>query len=314
MPPPPDLAHHVLSHSESCRIFKTEIVPDDLPPTLAPHPGRKRPLVILIVGQTGAGKTRTTPAILSAMANHHMPAHLIADAYKAYHPAYFSLLASDHPEHASPATRPDGRKWLAMASAEAISRKLDMLLESACRQPEDFRELAQMFGEAGYRVEVVIMAVPAALSRLGILHRFHEKLPEAGSGRLPGRLTPVKIHDDSYRGLVSVAEWLNEVDFVDRVLVVRRGNMVAYSDEKVEGGRLQLKVAEAVNRERERPLTAEERELALKDLEKLDVRDAKLAEEVRGLLQPLLRDEVQGYSELSPPFDWGSHLERLRQS
>ncbi|KAF6743867.1 zeta toxin-domain-containing protein [Ephemerocybe angulata] len=162
MPPPPNLSHHVLSNSESCRIFKTEIVPDDLPPTLTPHPSRKRPLAILIVGQTGAGKTRTTPAILSAMANHHMPAHLIADAYKAYHPAYFSLLASDHPEHASPATRPDGRKWLAMASAEAISRKLDVLLESACRQPEDFRGLAQMFGEAGYRVEVVIMAVPAA--------------------------------------------------------------------------------------------------------------------------------------------------------
>lgn len=76
--------------------------------------------------------------------------------------------------------------------------------------------------------------------------------------------------------------------------------MVAFSDEKVEGGRLQGKVAEAVRKERERPLTAEERSSAVRDLEKLRARDAKLAGEVMGLLEPLLRDEVEGYPELRP--------------
>ncbi|RXW13094.1 hypothetical protein EST38_g12762 [Candolleomyces aberdarensis] len=305
MPPPPDLSHHILPESESRRIFTTEILPADLPPTLTPHPSRGRPLAVLIVGQTGAGETRTALPILSAMTRTHPPAHFIADVYKAHHPAYLSLLESDSPAHASPATSPDARKWLAMAAAEAISRKLDVLLESACRHPDDFRELARMFGEAQYRVEVVVMAVPAALSRLGILHRFHEKLPEAGSGNLPIRLTPVKVHDDSYRGLMSVAEWIDEVDFVDRVSVVRRGNMVAFSDEKAQGSRLQSKVAEALTKERERPLTPEERSSAVKDLEKLEARNAKLAGEVKALLEPLLRDEVEGYPELRP-LEFGS--------
>jgi hypothetical protein len=47
-----------------------------------------------------------------------------------------------------------------MAAAEAISRKLDVLLESACRHLDDFQELARMFGEAGYRIEVIVLAVP----------------------------------------------------------------------------------------------------------------------------------------------------------
>ncbi|KAI8169802.1 hypothetical protein KHU50_005970 [Colletotrichum sp. SAR 10_65] len=252
MPPPPDLSHHILPEPVSKEIFQTQILPADLPATLTPHPTRARPLAVLIVGQTGAGKTRTAPAVLSAMNRINPPAHFIADVYKAHHPSYLTLISSPNPAHASPATGPDARKWLAMAAAEAISRKLDVLLESACRHPDDFRDLARMFGEAGYRVEVVVMAVPAALSRLGILHRFYERLPEAGSGNLPIRLTPVKIHDDSYAGLMSVAEWIDEVDYIDRVLVVRRGNLVACSDDKnetagrpyVEGHELEVELGE----------------------------------------------------------------------
>ncbi|KAF4824922.1 hypothetical protein CGCSCA5_v000886 [Colletotrichum siamense] len=300
MPPPPDLSHHILPEPVSKEIFQTHILPADLPATLTPHPTRAWPLAVLIVGQTGAGKTRTAPAVLSAMKRINTPAHFIADVYKAHHPSYLTLISSPNPAHASPATGPDARKWLAMAAAEAISRKLDVLLESACRHPDDFRDLARMFGEAGYRVEVVVMAVPAALSRLGILHRFYERLPEAGSGNLPIRLTPVKIHDDSYAGLMSVAGWIDEVDYIDRVLVVRRGNLVACSDDKTKTGKLSGKVAEALRRERERPLTAEERKVAVADLEKLEARDGKLAVEVKGLFEPLLRSEEQGYPELLP--------------
>ncbi|KAF6806585.1 zeta toxin family protein [Colletotrichum sojae] len=300
MPPPPDLSHYILPDSESRRIFASTILPTDLPPTLTPHPCRARPLAVLIVGQTGAGKTRTAPAVLAAMTRINPPAHFIADVYKAHHPSYLTLLHSSNPAHASPATGPDARRWLAMAAAEAVSRRLDVLLESACRHPDDFRGLARQFGEAGYRAEVVVMAVPAALSRLGVLHRFHEGLPEAGSGALPARLTPVKVHDDSYSGLLSVAEWIDEVAYVDRVLVVRRGNMVAFSDERGAEGRLRGELAQVLRKERERPLTAEEREIAARDLEKLTARDAKMAGEVKDLLEPLLRDQEEGFPELYP--------------
>jgi hypothetical protein len=100
MPPPLDLSHHVLSESESHRIFTTQIIPADLPPTLTRRQGQ--PLAVLIVGQTGARRTSIAPTVLAAMARVHPPTHLITDAYKAYHPAYFSLLASETPAHAAP--------------------------------------------------------------------------------------------------------------------------------------------------------------------------------------------------------------------
>ncbi|TDZ61669.1 hypothetical protein CTRI78_v004258 [Colletotrichum trifolii] len=300
MPPPPDISHYILPPSTSLEIFRSSILPTDLPVTLTPHPSRSRPLAVLIVGQTGAGKTRTAPSIHAAMNAINPPAHFIADVYKAFHPSYLSIISSDNPAHASPATSPDARRWLAMACAEAITRKLDVLLESACRHPDDFRDLARMFGEAGYFVEVVVMAVPAALSRLGILHRFYEKLPEAGSGNLPARLTPVKVHDDSYHGLTSVAQWIDEVDFIDRVVMVRRGNLVAFASEGVEGTSSSGGVSAALRRERERPLTAEERDVASHDLQKLQARDAPLAEEIKKMLEPLLIEEEQSSSRLRP--------------
>ncbi|KAJ2917915.1 hypothetical protein MD484_g2494, partial [Candolleomyces efflorescens] len=296
MPPTLDLSHHVLSESESLRIFTTQIIPADIPPTLTRRQGQ--PLAVLIAGQTGAGKTSVAPTILAAMNHVHPPTHLITDAYKSYHPAYLALLSSATPAHAAPATNPDARRWLAMAVAEAISRKLDVLLESACRHLDDFQELSRMFGEAGYRIDVVVLAVPAALSRLGILHRFYNRLPQPEGANLPRRFKPVKVHDASYQGLMNIVEWIDQVDFIDRVSVVRRGNMVAFSDEKIQGGKLKGKSAEALTKERNRPLPVEERNVALRDLEELEAHDAGRAEEILKLLEPLLKNETEGYPEL----------------
>jgi hypothetical protein len=60
-----------------------------------------------------------------------------------------------------------------------------------------------------------MLAVPAALSRLGILHRFYNRLPEAGGANLPKRFKPVKIHDASYQGLMNIVEWIDQVDLID---------------------------------------------------------------------------------------------------
>lgn len=208
------------------------------------------------------------------------------------------------PHLASPATGTDARKWLAMASEEVVRRKLDVLLESACRHPDDFVQLARIFSEAGYRVEVVLLAVPAALSRLGILVRFYEKLPEGQSRNLPVRLTPAKVHDDSYAGLVDAARFLDESAVADQVLVGRRGNLVAYGDVKgqdgtmVDGG-----VERALRKERERPLTAQEMKTALDDVQKMSTHEdaAEQVEQVREMLRPLIEGDGQdGWAELKP--------------
>ncbi|KAJ6784232.1 hypothetical protein PWT90_01810 [Aphanocladium album] len=296
MSPPPDLSSYRLSDADSQRIFQEEILPAEFPADGAPSPSaRSKPLAILAVGQTGAGKTLLAPAIINALgaSSSSKPAHFIADTYKTYHPEYTRLMLST-PQHASPATGPDARKWLAMAAEEATRRKVDVVLESACRHPDDFCELAALFRKAGYRVEVVVLAVPAALSRLGILSRFYDKKPEAQSRNLPVRLTPVKVHDDSYAGLLHAAKYLDESGAADQVLVVRRGNLVAYGWDKASGEA--AAIAKAVEQERLRPLTDAEMKVALDDTQKLSMHeDAKEhLERVRELLKPLISDNTQG--------------------
>ncbi|KAH6694125.1 zeta toxin family protein [Plectosphaerella plurivora] len=307
MPPPPDLSSYILPIDTAKEIFNTEILPAEFT-SLQPSPltDSQPPLAVLIVGQTGAGKTRHAPPILSALTSVRRapPAHFIADTYKTYHPSYQKLASGPSPAHASPATGPDARRWLLMAAHHAASLRLDVLLESACRHPDDFAQLAAAFHAAAYRVEVVVLAVPRALSRLGILTRFYERLPEAGSRGLPVRLTPTKVHDDSYEGLLQAAQWIDRNgEKVGQVLVVRRGNLVAFSDERAGDGEvLGGLVAEAITRERERPLTEVEARIARDDLSRLEAVDADKAAEVRDMIDSLLPSAPEGveYPPLRP--------------
>jgi hypothetical protein len=288
---------YVLSDAESQRIFNKEIVPRELDPVMHVHHHQtdgKQPLAVLIVGQTGAGKTRLAPVLREAMvAQGRTPAHFIADTYKAYHPAYEQLVA-ETPAKASPATGTDARRWLTMACQLAISLRVDTLVESACRHPDDFISLAKAFSAGGYRVLVAILAVPEGLSRLGILVRFHQDLPEARSGKLPLRLTPKKVHDDSYKGLADAAAFIDASPAANAVMVVRRGNLVAYSNHRTNSADswvLPSGALAALEAERTRLLTKDELDLVSADLDMLQALndpavDAQI-HEIRALISPI---------------------------
>ncbi|RYP85431.1 hypothetical protein DL769_000984 [Monosporascus sp. CRB-8-3] len=322
-----DLKSYILSDSEARTIFEEKILPAEFGSitdrshhrsAAAAQDGTDttQPLAVFLIGQTGAGKTRTAPALKAAMTElrggggEGPPAHFVADTYKTYHPAYAELAAGDRSALASAAAGPDARRWLAMAAAHAASRRMDALLESACRHPGDFADLARAFRAAGYRVEVCLMAVPRPLSLLGVLVRFHERLPEAGSRwGLPVRLTPRRVHDDSYAGVLDAAAFIDSSDAVDQVVVVRRGNLVAYADDRGVDGRWSRAggVADAVLAERRRPLTEIERSTAMADLRRLkdmDIVDISAQlEEIEGLLVSVPGDSSDG-TEFPPLELW----------
>ncbi len=277
-----------LAPQDRLRIFKDEIIPEELQPYMRLHhrDDGKQPLAVLIVGQTGAGKTRLAPILNQAMVDiDRTPAHFIADTYKTYHPHYAECLEKT-PRKASILAGLDARVWLTMACEYAVENRLDVLVESACRHPDDFCKLAELFHQGGYNVRVAILAVPEALSRLGILVRYHRNLPEAQSRGLPLRLTPKKVHDDSYAGLEYAARFLDEDPSVDSVIVVRRNNMLAYRNERAgredRAWRDDARALEALGVERIRPLSPEELLTALEDIEELKkLEDPKLDVEIQ---------------------------------
>ncbi|KAK3954124.1 zeta toxin-domain-containing protein [Pseudoneurospora amorphoporcata] len=316
----------ILTPSARLEIFTTQILPAELQPylpspstteatTTTNSPRRRRPLAILIVGQTGAGKTRLAPLLLRAMTAshpfHHPPAHFIADTYKTYHPHYASCLSQYPPAQASVLAGLDARLWLQMACQHASAHEIDVLVESACRHPDDFCKLADIFhGRGGYVTKVAILAVPEGVSRLGCLVRYYKKLPEAGSRGLPVRLTPRRVHDESYGGLREAARWVDGdgQDAVDGVVVVRRGNLVAYGNERVEldGQRKWVREPGALKTleiERARKLSEEERRIVEEDLEVLrKLGDPKVDEEIEAI-QTLVDGIGVGFSETFPELE-----------
>ncbi|KAK0748860.1 zeta toxin-domain-containing protein [Apiosordaria backusii] len=188
----------------------------------------------------------------------------------------------------------------ALSPSSTSTSQIPVLVESACRHPSDFSDIAQIFSKAGYTVKVVILAAPAILSRLGVLMRYHNKLPESMSRGLPLRLTPKGVHDESYVGCVHGAKWVDDhPGEVSSVVVVRRSGLVAYqNDSEAEGGngkkwKREPNAEGVLNAQRKRGLMPAERELAEKDLKALEglVSEGKVeqqtVEELRGLLKEL---------------------------
>ncbi|KAK7736927.1 hypothetical protein SLS63_003277 [Diaporthe eres] len=272
------------------------------------------PIVVFVVGQTGAGKTRLAADLLGPIQG-RQPAHIIADVYKTYHPEYTAIFKIA-PHLASPATSTDARKWLDLASKWAIQRKIDVLLESACRHPEDFTSLISAFHTAGYRVLVALMAVPECLSLLGTMVRYYKRLPEAQSANIPLRVTPRKVHYETYAsvphlsryddGILAAADFIDNSTAATNVVVVRRNNLVAYQNYRGPGG-LWVRPASALaslDLERTRPLPVAEHGSFLADCHYVEEQKGKsgLAEATLGDVEASLAGLMSMGGRLSASF------------
>ncbi|EPE03309.1 zeta toxin family protein [Ophiostoma piceae UAMH 11346] len=334
MPRPSD---YFLSEDDNAAIFEQQIRPagfgrfgdgtvpaDARPKDAAPD----RPVCIILAGQTGAGKSHAAPALAAALHKAYVGVsatdsqrycHLVADTHKPYHPAYAGLVADAAagkapPGLASAATGFDARRWLSRACAVAAGAPasqtgpgtppLPTLIESASRYPQDVVEMAGIFRRAGFHVCIVLLAVHAAQSRLGLLARYLDALSaaeaqpaetetEAGTDKkkkLPVRLTPRPIHDESYAGLAELASVLDkesdgDSSLADEVLILRRGNQVAYANCYGEDGRNKWKtspprVSRALAAERARQGVAAESALLFSDVARLKERHPERAAEL----------------------------------
>jgi hypothetical protein len=216
-----DLTRHQLPADEHDRIFTEEIVPQHLA-DLTPQPS---PVVVFVGGQPGAGKTATTNIVKHALRARGEPAHICGDFYKTHHPDYEELLGADETT-AGAYTRLDSRAWHEKAEQYALNHRADAVVETALADPNEFAETARRFRQAGYRVEVVMMSVPEAWSRLGILDRFERQQRELGTGRW----VSADNHDRCYRGMAETAGRIDRDRLADLVMVIRRGNTPVYSN------------------------------------------------------------------------------------
>ncbi len=208
-----------LPPAELEEIFQQVIVPDYL---LRSNPDPQRnPEAVLLGGQPGAGKSTTAPQFHREFAGCGGLVWVTWDDFRPFHPDYERLL-NERPADMPDVTRPAARWWQDRAAAYLRAGRYHTLLEGGFREPAAVLVTAGRFAEAGYGVRVCALAVPAVLSRLGIIERFARQVEVAGTGRW----TTAASHDADYNGTVEVLRLAEASSVVSRISLLTRDGLV----------------------------------------------------------------------------------------
>ncbi|MEV7518641.1 zeta toxin family protein [Streptomyces diastaticus] len=288
----------MLSAHEKQDVLERVLLPAAAEGTVA----QRRPVVVIVGGQPGAGKTKVADLVEAALGQRGGAVRIGRDLYKAAHRHYPAAVAADV-RTAGSRVRPDTSYWQAAIEEYVREHALDAVVESALADADEFRISAAAYRRRRHRIEVVALAAPEAWSQLGILDRF---LTEAASGT-GGRFVAWTNHDTCAKNMLTTLAAIEAEQLADRVTVVTRDSTVLYDNELVEGvWRRRPAADKAVVRARSRMWTAREtsafhhqvahaevrvhRDVPGEDERLAVVRDAKraaaLAEPVRRIAQP----------------------------
>ncbi|MEW1926394.1 zeta toxin family protein [Streptomyces sp. NPDC088360] len=249
---PAEVERHRLPESDNARIFNERIVPD----LLEGRSPQTTPTVVFLIGQPGAGKSRVTELVADVLNKRGGFVDVDSDLYKPYHPSYDDLMAQDDTLMAA-YTRADGRAWMAQAEGYVRSNGLNAVVQETSQNAAAVEEKMAAYRGAHFRVEALVMGVPEAMSNQGIVSRYFDQVQQRGQGRL----TIQANADESYAGILELADGIDRHALADQASVFRRGeSMPRYSNGLDSGGRWQSPPAlrEAIEAERTRPWSNQE--------------------------------------------------------
>lgn len=239
----------VLSPDDSKSIFEKLIWPD-YKDGIVP---RDNPRVVYVLGQPGAGKS----------VNEHLVPYgdgvtrVCGDDLKIVYPGYPQRLLID-PRGTGERIRSDYQAWQRQLVIRVRALRGDLVIETSPGPDCGFLDDVADSLAAGYRVELVVLAVRDADSRQGIGLRY------ARTRRLNGgcaRFTSVVGHDACFAALEQVVEAIEKASLAHSVRVVRRDGTLLHHGERDAGGSLPGKALAALRGERARSYTREEAEL-----------------------------------------------------
>ncbi|WP_327393828.1 zeta toxin family protein (plasmid) [Streptomyces sp. NBC_01186] len=258
--PAPD----ALTDRESLALLRQVI----LPAAMSGAVRQERPVVVVVGGQPGAGKTQIADLLEAVLRRRGGAVRVGRDLYKAAHPGYLAALAADV-RTAGAAVREETSRWQTAVEDLVRERGFDAVVESALADIGEFRASAATYREAGARLEVVAVATPEALSQLGILDRFLSEPVRGG-----GRYVSWDNHDTCAQRMPAVLAAIEAEQLADRVTVLRRDGTVLYANELVDGAwsRERPAAARAVTRNRARPWSAPETAVFRRELARTDRR------------------------------------------
>lgn len=250
----------------------------------------KKPTVIILAGQPGAGKSALSRQAEQRLNKDGGAVVVDVDELRASHRGYRSFQAENGRTAAS-RVQSDAGRWGDELIQDASDARRNIIVDGTLKSPDKAQQLCEDLKSKGYRVDVHAIAVRKEDSELGVYRRYEHGLETNGRSRW----VPEDIRKDSYTGMAQSVERLNSSEAVDHIEVHGRSlddreqTRVLYAGPPDKGD-----PAATLRAERDRPRTKAEQtvynETRLEVLEKIEARDPELREPENQRFKEICKD------------------------
>jgi hypothetical protein len=174
-----------------------------------------------------------------------------------------------------------------MAIDRTVRNDANALLHAIMLEFDDVLGPVQRFRNDGYRTIVAFVGIPEAHSRLGIVERYHLQRKAMGYGRL----TPRRVHDASFAGILVGADLVDRSPYVDEIAVLARdGEIIGFREKGQQALDIGVSTREAIQKERNRQWTALE-------IMSFRTRVQRLVDD----MEPVWRSELEEICDIAAP-------------
>lgn len=248
-----DPAAYQLDEDTLERIFIQEIVP--VVQQGVTQPPDTRPMLVVLAGQPGSGKSVLRPSIEASFAVQGGALGVSGDEFRPFHPNYHELIGTDDLVM-SQGTKQAASWWTNRALSWAVGERLNTVWEDTLWTTQRNVGRLTEAQTAGYHTTVVAMAVPIVRSRLGILGRYVGQREQIGTGRwTTGRAVDTAPFDRIAESL----QVLEDNGVADRIAVATREAVVTEQTRSADGTWPQGSPTEALIEARSVPLSFRDR-------------------------------------------------------
>lgn len=216
---------------------------------------REHPHAIVTAGQPGAGKSGLASAAKEELRANGGYVLVDADKLRVRHRDFEKLLHEDD-RSAADKTHADAGAWSTRLLNDAAAGKRNLVIDQTSRDPEAVRRLADGLHQAGYTVELRVMAVNERISEQRIHTRYEQQKAVDGYGRFSN---PVN-HAAAYAAVPVTVAAVEDAKAVHKISVYDKDHGLIQA-RTLQGGAWSgaaRSSAEAVQAERARPLTLQE--------------------------------------------------------
>lgn len=169
-------------------------------------------------GQSGSGKSSLAQYVSESISKEEGSVIINSDALREYHPD-FPTLQRTNADQASFLVNSDTVKWQQQLIAVIVETNRNLILDGTLGgSPDPIRETMRMLRDAGYYLQLSVLAVSARLSRLGIYKRYEDQVALKGTGRWVG----MENHDRLYDEIPRTLALLENEKAVDQIQIFGR--------------------------------------------------------------------------------------------